>query len=141
MQAGGSQGDDDAVASLAVSLTLVCLARNRSPGIGKHLPKLLQPRHDFGRKQPDSLLSLRVRQEPRAADHHQMTEAADLRIEIVDLTVHRVGIAGEQDAPLPRLIRRQADQRRGVLRSDAHTSELQSLTNLVCRLLLEKKKR
>src|SRR5438093_3800945 len=29
---------------------------------------------------------------------------------------------------------------RGVRRSEEHTSELQSLTNLVCRLLLEKKK-
>src|SRR5262249_60278058 len=29
----------------------------------------------------------------------------------------------------------------GVVRSEEHTSELQSLTNLVCRLLLEKKKR
>src|SRR5437016_10184190 len=28
-----------------------------------------------------------------------------------------------------------------VLRSEEHTSELQSLTNLVCRLLLEKKKK
>src|SRR5258706_7018319 len=33
------------------------------------------------------------------------------------------------------------DQRKdGVERSEEHTSELQSLTNLVCRLLLEKKK-
>src|SRR5438046_4946415 len=30
---------------------------------------------------------------------------------------------------------------RGGRRSEEHTSELQSLTNLVCRLLLEKKKR
>src|SRR5438093_9167023 len=29
----------------------------------------------------------------------------------------------------------------GATRSEEHTSELQSLTNLVCRLLLEKKKR
>src|SRR5258706_5684110 len=29
----------------------------------------------------------------------------------------------------------------GARRSEEHTSELQSLTNLVCRLLLEKKKR
>src|SRR5437016_10063331 len=29
----------------------------------------------------------------------------------------------------------------GAIRSEEHTSELQSLTNLVCRLLLEKKKR
>src|SRR5437016_9759822 len=28
----------------------------------------------------------------------------------------------------------------GLVRSEEHTSELQSLTNLVCRLLLEKKK-
>src|SRR5438093_3033147 len=31
-------------------------------------------------------------------------------------------------------------RRRAVRRSEEHTSELQSLTNLVCRLLLEKKK-
>src|SRR5438046_3794255 len=31
--------------------------------------------------------------------------------------------------------------RRGSTRSEEHTSELQSLTNLVCRLLLEKKKK
>src|SRR5438046_3869527 len=31
-------------------------------------------------------------------------------------------------------------RRNGVVRSEEHTSELQSLTNLVCRLLLEKKK-
>src|SRR5438046_6714760 len=29
----------------------------------------------------------------------------------------------------------------GIVRSEEHTSELQSLTNLVCRLLLEKKKK
>src|SRR5258706_9705598 len=35
------------------------------------------------------------------------------------------------------------DQQRAqrVIRSEEHTSELQSLTNLVCRLLLEKKKK
>src|SRR5262249_59559238 len=32
------------------------------------------------------------------------------------------------------------ERSRGRLRSEEHTSELQSLTNLVCRLLLEKKK-
>src|SRR5258706_13643760 len=31
--------------------------------------------------------------------------------------------------------------KRGIFRSEEHTSELQSLTNLVCRLLLEKKKK
>ena len=33
-----------------------------------------------------------------------------------------------------------AEQYRENVRSEEHTSELQSLTNLVCRLLLEKKK-
>src|SRR5258706_8427339 len=37
------------------------------------------------------------------------------------------------------LVRRGAGRR--VPRSEEHTSELQSLTNLVCRLLLEKKKK
>src|SRR5438093_12515627 len=32
------------------------------------------------------------------------------------------------------------DERHADVRSEEHTSELQSLTNLVCRLLLEKKK-
>src|SRR5262249_60808191 len=32
-------------------------------------------------------------------------------------------------------------RRRGLVRSEEHTSELQSLTNIVCRLLLEKKKK
>src|SRR5437016_10108525 len=36
---------------------------------------------------------------------------------------------------------RPLDTRDGRLRSEEHTSELQSLTNLVCRLLLEKKKK
>src|SRR2546430_8948181 len=33
-----------------------------------------------------------------------------------------------------------SQQRVGILRSEEHTSELQSQSNLVCRLLLEKKK-
>src|SRR5438046_7466572 len=35
----------------------------------------------------------------------------------------------------------QRQQRLALQRSEEHTSELQSLTNLVCRLLLEKKKK
>src|SRR5438093_7890454 len=37
-------------------------------------------------------------------------------------------------------LRRVRHRRRAGARSEEHTSELQSLTNLVCRLLLEKKK-
>src|SRR5437016_14539571 len=36
---------------------------------------------------------------------------------------------------------RECRRRSGHKRSEEHTSELQSLTNLVCRLLLEKKKK
>src|SRR5262249_62064318 len=44
----------------------------------------------------------------------------------------------DEPAPGPRMrARRRADRQR----SEEHTSELQSLTNLVCRLLLEKKKK
>src|SRR2546430_11261327 len=35
----------------------------------------------------------------------------------------------------------EADPRQGLSRSEEHTSELQSQSNLVCRLLLEKKKK
>src|SRR5262249_60749332 len=59
----------------------------------------------------------RARDLVRVADHR---EAA-----------HALGIAG---ARLLEVLGRM------VLRSEEHTSELQSLTNLVCRLLLEKKK-
>src|SRR5258705_4554937 len=40
----------------------------------------------------------------------------------------------------PGLERRLLDERGNFMRSEEHTSELQSLRHLVCRLLLEKKK-
>src|SRR2546430_4027507 len=45
-------------------------------------------------------------------------------------------------APGPRRVDPRADRRPGpeAVRSEEHTSELQSQSNLVCRLLLEKKK-
>src|SRR2546425_4391601 len=47
-------------------------------------------------------------------------------------------VASPEHALIPR---RSADDRREELRSEEHTSELQSLAYLVCRLLLEKKKK
>src|SRR5690349_22549000 len=44
-------------------------------------------------------------------------------------------------SPIPGRGRRDAQDLRGVKRSEEHTSELQSRRDLVCRLLLEKKKR
>src|SRR2546427_8464056 len=62
---------------------------------------------------------------------------------------HRVWASGPGSQGLPRDLIRQATPRlrvmallyAGIFRSEEHTSELQSQSNLVCRLLLEKKKR
>src|SRR5438093_7830046 len=51
----------------------------------------------------------------------------------------RRGDGGDRDVPFQQ--RRPATARGPTDRSEEHTSELQSLTNLVCRLLLEKKKK
>src|SRR2546430_3570115 len=50
-----------------------------------------------------------------------------------DRLVGEDGVAGVEAHHLP-------DPERVLLRSEEHTSELQSQSNLVCRLLLEKKK-
>src|SRR5687767_15734097 len=55
------------------------------------------------------------------------------------------GGRADRDAPAPRSARTSpratTAARRGALRSEEHTSELQSLAYLVCRLQLEKKKK
>src|SRR5690606_21918840 len=56
----------------------------------------------------------------------------------VPLFVLRVGVF--VDADYDTLVRTAEEARLDVLRSEEHTSELQSRENLVCRLLLEKKK-
>src|SRR5438046_3326809 len=65
-----------------------------------------------------------------------------------DQSLHRIGRRRvHPDAAVPihrhepeRLIHHVAHDRQIEMRSEEHTSELQSLTNLVCRLLLEKTK-
>src|SRR5260370_23575938 len=47
---------------------------------------------------------------------------------------------GGERAPSPPTLRHQLEARQTLDRSEEHTSELQSHLNLVCRLLLEKKK-
>src|SRR2546430_13650570 len=47
----------------------------------------------------------------------------------------------EVGAPVPLVARRVDAVERALKRSEEHTSELQSQSNLVCRLLLEKKKK
>src|SRR5258706_5265814 len=46
----------------------------------------------------------------------------------------------KESSPMPRLDVSARQTTSQLVRSEEHTSELQSLTNLVCRLLLEKKK-
>src|SRR2546430_12884840 len=56
--------------------------------------------------------------------------------------VGRDGSAGDGDRPgEPADLRRRDGATLGTKRSEEHTSELQSQSNLVCRLLLEKKKK
>src|SRR3712207_7161541 len=78
------------------------------------------------RRLGELLLDVLVDEEPAGADAHLavVAELADHRRLGDDL---RVGV--------------REDDERGVARSEEHTSELQSRQYLVCRLLLEKKKK
>src|SRR5438046_3929044 len=65
----------------------------------------------------------------RVEEHEQVV--AVLRRDLGGRTRRQLGVVDVVDLDLAVVL---------VLRSEEHTSELQSLTNLVCRLLLEKKK-
>src|SRR5438046_9672781 len=70
-------------------------------------------------------------------DGLQSPSVTDPSLEVKKQLLHLMADLGivAADIGLPGAGPRQAD-----VRSEEHTSELQSLTNLVCRLLLEKKK-
>src|SRR5437016_12029146 len=67
------------------------------------------------------------RTDPRPSVAPDLADPARIESAALDLLPNGIGIFGN-DFKL-------------VYRSEEHTSELQSLTNLVCRLLLEKKKK
>src|SRR5256886_13451334 len=77
-----------------------------------------------------------------------LLQPAAAQVDEVEVEVARLGVPviRREDDPLPvRMeIRREARARQvrhlPLARSEEHTSELQSQSNLVCRLLLEKKK-
>src|SRR5438093_3695654 len=75
--------------------------------------------------------------------HTETTEIYTLSLHDA-LPISRVHVE-QHDRPVPRhdgvaAVDLEPERRRRAPRSEEHTSELQSLTNLVCRLLLEKKK-
>src|SRR5690242_21821937 len=63
------------------------------------------------------------------------------RAEEVEHGRHRQLAAGGSGVPQRRVVQRGEQEHDAGLRSEEHTSELQSHVNLVCRLLLEKKKK
>src|SRR2546425_6002935 len=83
-----------------------------------------------------------IRRPPRSTlfPYTTLFRSSEKRARRRALDLHRSGSgAGETGAPARRTGARRAETgRRG--RSEEHTSELQSLAYLVCRLLLEKKK-
>src|SRR2546430_8239850 len=78
------------------------------------------------------LVALRRRQEARARTllGQALTAGAD--------TAETLAGLGALDARAGRWVSAAAETRAAVARSEEHTSELQSQSNLVCRLLLEK---
>src|SRR5690606_39988179 len=86
----------------------------------------------------DALPIWRARRDLAAAQQEAHVDAADVVALQQVRRVARVGIAGRDRIGVDAV--GQALQHDLALRSEEHTSELQSRENLVCRLLLEKKK-
>src|SRR3989441_5294385 len=66
---------------------------------------------------------------------------AELKEHRAERTAQEIRAAGAEALALVADVGRREDVERTVSRSEEHTSELQSLAYLVCRLLLEKKKK
>src|SRR5215471_992930 len=63
-----------------------------------------QARHNFLCEQPDTLLGLLMVEKARTADENEMAEPAYLVVDVHDLLVDGVGIAGDQNAAADRLL-------------------------------------
>src|SRR5438093_6345189 len=93
------------------------------------------PKLEACRLRPVGLTALEMEHCPGSRGGPQrLTFPAGVRI--VDAAIH---IFGEESAGVWDTEGNELPVDQGVNRSEEHTSELQSLTNLVCRLLLEKK--
>src|SRR5690606_40635870 len=109
----------------------------QGPGADKAATALERVEHTADRTQALKVIGLLA---PR---RQQGVEVVDflgelLKEDLADLVVDLVADGLKSSARANR--RRRPLRRRGVTRSEEHTSELQSRENLVCRLLLEKKK-
>src|SRR5256886_222308 len=69
------------------------------------------------------------------------TEMERLKDEYLSTEHLLLAIVDEANSEGARILQRAGVTREKILRSEEHTSELQSQSNLVCRLLLEKKKK
>src|SRR2546427_4928419 len=84
-----------------------------------------------------------IRRPPRSTLFPYTTLFRSVRAGVIDAADTReihAGDRGRRDRPLD-LLPHHPTRRPGDQRSEEHTSELQSQSNLVCRLLLEKKKK
>src|SRR5262249_60553245 len=106
----------------------------------QHLPLFLLLYYCVRLSDSSSLLFffLMIRPPPRSTLFPYTTLFRSSRRDVGEIDLVRVVPAGQ-----PQLGKADAAQQLqpGGFRSEEHTSELQSLTNLVCRLLLEKKKK
>src|SRR2546427_7375338 len=90
---------------------------------------------------------LMIRRPPRSTLFPYTTLFRSLQVDALDLDGRELTPVFELDLPLERRVARDLPDRLDrviqfhVGRSEEHTSELQSQSNLVCRLLLEKKKK
>src|SRR5262249_60858830 len=100
-----------------------------SPASLSHFPPLMS--RPFS---PSSFFFLMIRRPPRSTLFPYTTLFRSVPEE------GQQGAECRMQAEEPVEVERRRAGGAGALRSEEHTSELQSLTNLVCRLLLEKKK-
>src|SRR2546425_10769441 len=99
-------------------------------GGGALTPMMLQYR-ELKRRYPDYLLLFRL------GDFYEtFFEDAEVAARLLQIT-----LTSRQGAPMAGIPHHAADGYLARTRSEEHTSELQSLAYLVCRLLLEKKKK
>src|SRR5687767_15637643 len=93
--------------------------------------------HHFDTGHIGELLGVELFADPFSDDRHPMFAAHHPPLQ--HRPFENQADVGETDALLRKLLRNDGQGGASRLRSEEHTSELQSLAYLVCRLLLEKK--